>query len=218
MTSRIIRDSALTSYSLDQLSDGAERLWWRLTLVADDWGRFNADPRVVCSTCFPLRAVELDPTVILTWMDELQAVGGIHRYEVNGHQYGYFVNWPQYQRPARYKSKFPNPEHRSLAENSGPQPPLAENSGSAGIQELGIEKGVEKGVLSIEDGRYQPPTAAISGQSKAFSNPQNHTTKRADPGSGQHDTVTASDRSIPPVEKTREYLASLRRRFEEESS
>jgi hypothetical protein len=162
MTSRIIRDSALTSYSLAQLSGDAERLWWRLTLVADDYGRFNADPRVVCATCFPLTAVEMDPLLVDNWLSDLVRIGGIRRYEVAGHPYGYFVNWPQYQRPPRYRSKFPPP---SQSADSGHQPLTAANSGSEGGQELSSEKGVDR---SSEDGRYQPPIAAISGQSKDY--------------------------------------------------
>ena len=55
MPNRIIRESCTTSPTLDALSDGAERMFWRLTTIADDYGRFDADPRVLLAKCFPLR-------------------------------------------------------------------------------------------------------------------------------------------------------------------
>lgn len=46
MPNRIIRDKCRTSISLDKLSFGAECMFWRLTTVADDYGRFEADARI----------------------------------------------------------------------------------------------------------------------------------------------------------------------------
>ena len=54
MPSRVIRESALNSPTLAKLSHGAERLFWRLTIIADDAGRFDAHPTVVKARCFPL--------------------------------------------------------------------------------------------------------------------------------------------------------------------
>jgi hypothetical protein len=164
MTSRIIRESALTSYSLDQLSDGAERLWWRLTAVADDHGRFNADPRVLCAMCFPIKAVGMDPARIDAWLDELVAIDGVRRYDVDGHAYGYFVNWTKYQRPPRYKAKWPPPP------NSRHEPPSADGSGynppHSGFQRLGeVSTSNDNEKLGS---RHEPPSAAIGGQPSAF--------------------------------------------------
>jgi hypothetical protein len=160
-----MRDSALTSYSLNQLSAAAEVLWWRLMVVADDYGRFNADPLIVLASCFPLRARTTDPDVVVGWLDELEEVGGIQRYEVDGHPYGVYVNWTKYQRPARYKAKWPPP-----AAGSGGQQtiPRTGESADSGFQRLGEVSKSKENEKEYYDGRYQPPIAADSSQSKAF--------------------------------------------------
>ena len=70
MPSRIIRESALISRSLDQLSHGAERLFWRLTIVADDYGRFDASHQVIKARCFPLKVDLLKTKEISEWLEE----------------------------------------------------------------------------------------------------------------------------------------------------
>ena len=39
---------------INSLTDFEERLFWRLNLVADDYGVFHADPRIVRGACIPL--------------------------------------------------------------------------------------------------------------------------------------------------------------------
>src|SRR5437899_2293748 len=79
MPSRIIRESATTSRSLNQLSDAGERIFWRLVTVADDHGRFDADPVVLLAKCFPLRAGSWKPSRIEKLRDELVAVGAARK-------------------------------------------------------------------------------------------------------------------------------------------
>jgi len=114
MPSRIIRESARTSPTLDALSDGAERLFWRLTTVADDFGRFRADPRVVLGDCFPLRIGKMDPDQVYTWISELAAVNLIVIYAVNDRIYGQFATWAKYQYPRAKTSKFPFPTDENI--------------------------------------------------------------------------------------------------------
>lgn len=52
MPSRDLKDSNRRSPSLQLLSDAAERLWYRLITAVDDFGRMEADPEVVFTTCF----------------------------------------------------------------------------------------------------------------------------------------------------------------------
>ena len=110
MPSRVIRESALTSPSLNKLSHGAERLWWRLTVVADDHGRFDCDPQVLRATCFPLKDESHLPLEEMRgWITELVKVGGIRRYRVKNRIFGYFIHWQDYQRVYGLKSKYPDP-------------------------------------------------------------------------------------------------------------
>ncbi|MDP3702950.1 MAG: hypothetical protein Q8R78_00960 [Candidatus Omnitrophota bacterium] len=109
MPSRIIRDSIRTSPTLDELSDGAERMFWRLVTVADDYGRFEADPRVLLSQCFPLRVDRLKVKQIAEWFEEMVKTDLARCYQVNGRTYGYFPTWEKYQRIRAKESRYPAP-------------------------------------------------------------------------------------------------------------
>jgi len=52
MPNRDLKESNRRSLSLQLLSDAAERLWYRLITSVDDFGRLEADPEVVFTTCF----------------------------------------------------------------------------------------------------------------------------------------------------------------------
>lgn len=110
LPNRIIRESCRTSRTLDELSDGAERLFWRLTTVADDFGRFEADPRIVLGHCFPLRIGKLSPVKVEGWITELVQMNIIQMYTAHGPNiYAQFVTWDEHQTKRARHSKFPEP-------------------------------------------------------------------------------------------------------------
>lgn len=109
MPNRIIRESSRTSPSLDALSDGAERLFWRLVTVADDHGRFDAHPRVVLAMTFPLRVGRLSVRQVERWLDELERADIIRRYAAGDRMVGAFCAWARHQRRPQSTSKFPDP-------------------------------------------------------------------------------------------------------------
>lgn len=118
MPSRIIRESCTTSPTLNALSDGAERMFWRLTTIADDFGRFDADPRVLLARCFPLKTNTLSLKEIEKYITEMVSVSLITLYEVNNRIYGYFNTWGKYQRIRCKVSKFPEPLDKSHVVNN----------------------------------------------------------------------------------------------------
>lgn len=108
MPNRMLRDSALASKKLARVNAEAERLYWRLLMVADDFGRFDADPVVLRAKCFPRHGTAItDRTVKSAWMD-LVINGLILEYTVNGDTLGQFAKWDQ--RVRAEKSRFPGPE------------------------------------------------------------------------------------------------------------
>lgn len=109
MPNRIIKESSRTSETLDSLSDTAERLFWRLVTVADDYGRFEADPRIILANCFPLRVGVLKPAQVEKWFEELQKVDAVKCYIVNNKRYAVFTSWENHQRKRAEHSKFPEP-------------------------------------------------------------------------------------------------------------
>jgi hypothetical protein len=110
MPDRIIRERACHSPTLDMLTDGAERLFWRLTSKADDQGRFDADPRSLLASCFPLRIGRLPSGTIRRWRDELALVGLVVIYQLSDRIYGAFVTWDRWQRKRESQPKRPAPD------------------------------------------------------------------------------------------------------------
>jgi hypothetical protein len=118
----------LTSATLFRLSDGAERFFWRLTLVADDHGRFEADPQVMKAKCFPQWPDKrLSARTVAERYAELVDAELVQTYAVAGRLYGFFVTWARHQRMREGRpSKFPNPTPNDVC---GHLPPLAANGG-----------------------------------------------------------------------------------------
>lgn len=110
MPNRMIRDSCRTSATLDTLSPEAERLFWRLVTVADDYGRFEADPRVLLAQAFPLKVGTWKPAQVARWFDELVQAGILHPYQAGGKALAAFVTWDKHQRVRAKQSKFAPPD------------------------------------------------------------------------------------------------------------
>ncbi|MDO8431334.1 MAG: hypothetical protein Q7S58_02885 [Candidatus Binatus sp.] len=109
MPSRYLRDSILASRTLADLSDFAERLFFRLLVVADDFGRFNSDPSIVRSVCFPLLTDAIKCTRIEKALDELIRSGIARFYLADSKVIGELINFTKFQQPRAKKSKFPEP-------------------------------------------------------------------------------------------------------------
>ena len=111
MPSRILRDSALESNQLNNLSDFAERVYYRLHMVADDWGDFNADPELLVARLFPFQSKTLDPALILGALLELQGQDLAFFYHEAQGLYGHLIPWSSEQR-LREKSQHRYPDSR----------------------------------------------------------------------------------------------------------
>lgn len=107
MPTRFIKESCRSSKNLDQATDFEERLFWRLLTTADDYGRFQADPELVRSSCFPRRD-RLPLQKIIDALIGLQRHALIELYIVKDRQYGQFCTFEQHQgKPRARKSKYP---------------------------------------------------------------------------------------------------------------
>lgn len=115
---RTIREQCRSSRTLDALSADAERLFWRLIVSADDWGRYLADADLVRATCFPLRADRIRLDRIRAWHGELERVDLVRVYQVGSRTYGVFVRWLDYQTRRAKFSKYPDPPPDLLADVS----------------------------------------------------------------------------------------------------
>jgi len=105
---RDIKESCRSSETLALLSHGAERLFWRLTTLADDFGRFDARVAVVRAECFKVMLEKIRPLDVERWLGELATSGLVYQYTVGGKPYGEFVTWAQHQRQRATNSKWPS--------------------------------------------------------------------------------------------------------------
>jgi hypothetical protein len=92
------------SLKFDGISADAERLFVRLIMKADDYGRFHADSRLLKAAAFPLED-RIRPNDLTRWLDELATRQLILRYEVEGRTYLAIVNYGQRLKSSR--AKFP---------------------------------------------------------------------------------------------------------------
>jgi hypothetical protein len=134
MPNRNIRESIRTSRTIDALSDGAEAMFYRLTTVADDYGRFQAESEVLLSACYPLRIKRLRLSVISSRLSEMVSAGLVRLYrypDQDGRIYGYFPTFQEHQGPARAKrSKYPDPPPANICSQMRANVPVLSDLGS----------------------------------------------------------------------------------------
>lgn len=117
MPNRFIKECCRSSPTLQKLNDFQERLFWRLLTMADDYGRFEADPTVVLNTCFPL-GIKQTKTDVSKCLQLLAHENAVLLYVVNGRAYGQFTNFIYFQgSPRAKKSKHPSPEENQQVMN-----------------------------------------------------------------------------------------------------
>jgi len=108
MPNRLIKESITTSEDIDLLSSGAEILFYRLMVKADDFGIYYGNAKLIRSNCFPLRVDDVPTGSIEIWLNELVRAGLIMRYRAqDGRIYLKFVKWEKHQQIRSKKSKFP---------------------------------------------------------------------------------------------------------------
>lgn len=90
---------------IDPLTAEEEVFFYRLLVVADDFGLMDARPAILRARCFPLKET-LSIAKIDAWLNRLVSVGLLARYEANGLPYVLIGKWEQRQRS---RAKYPMP-------------------------------------------------------------------------------------------------------------
>lgn len=106
MPNRILRDCT-DSEKINQLDVSAERFFYRLIMVVDDYGRFYAHPGLLKARVFPFLLDKIREADISRWMAECQKAGLILLYEVAGKKYLQICEFKQ--RLDKAKEKYPAP-------------------------------------------------------------------------------------------------------------
>ena len=107
MPNRILREGVLDSDRVNGLSAEAEVMFYRLILVADDYGCYDGRPTMIQSRCWPIPRAKMKITLerVVVWLSELEGAGLIVFYEDGGKPYVEVVN--SKQRTRAQSSKFP---------------------------------------------------------------------------------------------------------------
>lgn len=112
MPVRLIRPGINSSDRVDALTAMAEVFYRRLLSVVDDYGRYDADWRVLRSSCFPLKADQISQEQLEGWLTECSAVQPgeeeplIRTFTVRRKRYLEVTNFGQ---RIRTPSRFPEP-------------------------------------------------------------------------------------------------------------
>ena len=163
MPKRMLDGDITTSKSLNRVSAGAERTFFRLVTLCDDRGRYHGNRELLKSHLYPLGIATLDE--VNEWLAELEREGCIHPYVLEGEPYIHLPNWEKFQRLRNYKPKFPDPEEECESCNN---PPLtAAKSGQPRPRtELNRTEEEQKRTSQLLRSSTRPPPASQSPQPK----------------------------------------------------
>ena len=110
MPNRILKESITTSCEINNLTAEEERLFYRLIVVCDDFGRMDARPPVLRSRCFPLKLDSVTDQIISEQLNSLKEQNLIILYEAEGKPYLQMVTWMKHQQKRAKYSKYPAPD------------------------------------------------------------------------------------------------------------
>jgi hypothetical protein len=109
MPKRFLKPTIRQSKRWNTASYFAQSLFIRLITIADDYGRYEADYRLLSNEAFPYGSPEgknVEVSQVESAFKELQDSGMINRYEANGNWYFEINNW---QERVRSASRYPDP-------------------------------------------------------------------------------------------------------------
>ncbi|HEX2972656.1 MAG TPA: hypothetical protein VHP11_10005 [Tepidisphaeraceae bacterium] len=109
---RRIYSGATRGRRINSVSPLAELLFWRLHLVADDFGAFEADPYLIQCSALPLRRT-ITEGQIADALGELAGARLVELYQVHGEAYGRIVGFEDFQpapRNGRRIKRYPLPD------------------------------------------------------------------------------------------------------------
>ena len=167
-----MKQSICTSESIDTLDWFEEAFYYRLIVNVDDYGCFDARPKILKAALFPLREVRL--SVIEKTVGKLADEGLVRLYTVDGKPFLCLPTWGEHQRVRASKHKFPTPDMADPAASCGELPPSAASCGelrqvaascgelppsaaSCGLTRAGEESESESKSKSISESRIQKP-------------------------------------------------------------
>lgn len=104
MPNRIIREAILSSESVASLGWAEEVFYRRLMSIVDDYGRYEASPKLLRAKCYPMQIDDVTADDVEKWLHGAQKAGLISLYAANGKNY---LQINKFQQQTRTASKFP---------------------------------------------------------------------------------------------------------------
>lgn len=108
MPNRIIKESICTSDNIDQLTPFQENAFIRLMVNCDDFGRFDARPKILAARLFPLK--DITPELMEETLKALISADLVTIYKVGDRPFLFMNKWRNHQQMRATKSKYPSPE------------------------------------------------------------------------------------------------------------
>lgn len=194
---RSIHPEACDSEKLAALSDSAERTFFRLLTHTDDEGRAEDRPKLLAAKLYPLHDGKSAETVD-TDLADIESVGLLVRYSVEGRCYLAFPTFGDWQKPRHpTPSRLPAPEEDDGSATDNSVSPTAERGKPTDTVRPGDGDGGGDGGGggdgdSPEGGADAPdPPAATNGHDK-----RSFTDRCADWLDGQGITLPPADRQL----------------------
>ena len=107
MPNRILKERICKSKDINSLGWFEEVLFYRLMVVADDYGRFDGDVAIIKGSCFPLKK-DLTERQIDKALDKLSIAGMVFLYETeSGETILQLTAWEKHQTVRAKSSKYP---------------------------------------------------------------------------------------------------------------
>jgi hypothetical protein len=106
MPNRYLRESYIESEAVSGLSWQAESTYLRLIVTVDDWGRCEANLKLLRPKLFPLRLTQVREADVQRWIAECEKAGLVRLYENGGKPYLQMMKW---EKGRSEKSKYPHP-------------------------------------------------------------------------------------------------------------
>lgn len=191
MPNRILRESITTSATIDGLSAEAEVLFYRLLVVADDYGRMDARPAVVLARCYPLRIdadhrSKLSTGAIRLQLAALQQAGLISFYAVGDKDFLVINQWDQHQRIRAKRARYPDPPSlanlRCHVTATGGHMPLARAESESESESKNRSGGVPADAVTPP--APKPARKRANPKPKGEEGPREGFGNRANPGAG----------------------------------
>lgn len=122
---RRLYSGAIKGKRINAVSVQAEMVFWRLHMIADDFGNFEAEPDLLRAAAF-VRRPEITTNALAIAMGELTAQALVARYEHDGDAYGHIVGFVAMQptKNGKRARRYPEPPWNDQNENGLDAAPL----------------------------------------------------------------------------------------------